>query len=178
MTKVYDVRLTDEAKQAMMEFKKAVYNLYVNYDQEVMADGKPVDSLWQLHNDIQDWGMVDYDNVPYVNERVTDEELAALEYKGETVSPDDIDDEPTADEILKDTSDIPFNEDIPLIDKVSRVLSQLRSDTCIDVVGSLEYNYTAREVIKYIRPLLNDERVMYDVFHNPDNEFLSLIRIY
>lgn len=154
--KQYDQRLTEDARRALIEFKKAVYNLYVNYDSEVMAVGKPVESLWQLHNDIQDWGMTD-------SEKIDDALFDQLDHQP-----------------------LPYEENnnlncssLPMIEALAKLLSMLDSDKEITIdTMSTEYDYTAKDLMTVTVPVLKSEGVQFDIYYNDDDLYSAILRIY
>lgn len=191
MTKKYDDRLTDEAVQAMREFKQATYNLYVNFDPEVMNNNKPKDlNLWQLHNDLQSWGLVDVNSQPSFEERIAPAIAAGRQEQGETVHPDDIDDEVKipflTDDELKELEDIhqqvtykaiQIDEDLPLLEYVGKIMTSLTYGCEIEIGGSDRHGYSVEDVLRPIESVLRDGEYDFDAYKSVYVDHI-LLRVY
>lgn len=151
----YDQRLTDEAKKAMVEFKLAVYNLYANYDVDVMNVNKPqaLKSLWELHNDIQTWGMVDENGLPEESAQpfTTDEEVDEIDFI-------ELDDQMARSCVIN------IDEDLPLMEYISRITSSLTHNCELEIGGSDRYNYSVDDVMTILEAILRAGEYDFDAY--------------
>lgn len=64
-----------------------------------------------------------------------------------------------------------------LMTTVGKVLTDFRNDSSYLIDFSDEYDFTAEDVLKYVLPLMIDEKCSFDVFYN-ESKTAAVLSIY